>query len=82
MLRTKFALLRKCRISYLRNAIRMPRRPAHFTQADVARAVRAAKQAGADHVEVRPDGTILVKLSPDNPSQRPAPLEPEREIVL
>jgi hypothetical protein len=44
--------------------------------------VRAAKQAGADYVEVRPDGTILVKLSPDNPSQRPAALEPEREIVL
>ncbi len=60
----------------------MPRRPARITQADVARAVRAAKQAGADHVEVRPDGTILVKLSPDTSSQRPAPLEPEREIVL
>jgi hypothetical protein len=60
----------------------MPRRPARITQADVARAVRAAKQAGADHVEVRPDGTILVKLSPDSPSDRPAPLEPEREVVL
>jgi hypothetical protein len=60
----------------------MPRRAARITQADVARAVRAAKQAGADHVEVRPDGTILVKLSPDNPSNPLAPLEPEREIVL
>lgn len=60
----------------------MPRRLARITQADVARAVRAAIQAGADHVEVRPDGTILVKLSPDNTSHRPAALEPEREIVL
>ena len=60
----------------------MLRRPARITQADVARAVRAAKQAGADHVEVRPDGAILIKLSPDNPSHRPAALEPEREIVL
>jgi hypothetical protein len=60
----------------------MSRHPARITQADVARAVRAAKQAGADHVEVRPDGTILVKLSPDNPSQRAVLLEPEREIVL
>jgi len=63
-------------------AAKRPRLPARITQADIARAVRAAKQAGADYVEVRPDGTILVKLSPDNPSQRPAALEPEREIVL
>ena len=60
----------------------MSRRAAKVTQADVARAVRAAKQAGADHVEVKPDGTILVKLSPDQPAATPEPLEPEREIVL
>ncbi len=40
----------------------MSRRPATFTQADVARAIRAAKQAGAEFVEVRPDGTIVVLL--------------------
>jgi hypothetical protein len=40
----------------------MPRRSATFTQADVARAIRAAKQAGAESVEVRPDGTIIVRL--------------------
>ena len=67
---------------HLRVAIKMPRRPARITQADVARAVRAAKQSGADHVEVRPDGTILIKLSPDNLTHRPAALEPEREVVL
>jgi hypothetical protein len=60
----------------------MPRRAARITQADVARAVRAAKQAGADHVEIRPDGTILVKLSPDNALHPLTPLEPDREIIL
>jgi hypothetical protein len=40
----------------------MPRRPTAVTQAHVARAIRAAKQAGADSVEVRPDGTIIVQL--------------------
>ena len=32
----------------------MTRTPARFTQADVARTIRAAKQAGAGGVEVRP----------------------------
>jgi hypothetical protein len=40
----------------------MSRRAATITQADVARAIRAAKQAGAKSVEVRPDGTIVVLL--------------------
>jgi len=40
----------------------MPRRPASVTQADVARTIRAAKQAGADSIQVRPDGTIVVLL--------------------
>jgi hypothetical protein len=43
----------------------MPRRPAKVTQADVARVVRAAMQAGAAGVEVRPDGTIVVQLEPN-----------------
>lgn len=41
----------------------MSRTPAHFTQADIARTIRAAKQAGAGGIEVRPDGTIFVYLS-------------------
>ena len=41
----------------------MPRTPARITQADVARTIRAAKQAGAVVVEVKPDGTVLVHLS-------------------
>jgi hypothetical protein len=40
----------------------MPRRPAAVTQADVARTIRAAMQAGADSVKVNPDGTIVVVL--------------------
>jgi hypothetical protein len=41
---------------------KMPRRPTTVTQADIARAIRAAKQAGAESVEVRPDGSIIVLL--------------------
>jgi pantoate kinase len=40
------------------------RRPARFTQADVARAIRAAKQAGAGDVVVALDGSIVIRLSP------------------
>jgi hypothetical protein len=49
----------------------MPRRPAAVTQADVARSVRAAMQAGAPAVEIRPDGTIVVVLK-----ERPRPAKP------
>jgi hypothetical protein len=40
----------------------MSRRAAIISQADVARAIRAAKQAGAASVEVRPDGVIIVRV--------------------
>lgn len=63
----------------------MPRRPATITQADVARSVRAAIQAGADSVEVRPDGTIIIRLQPGPDAGRtgnPLPIEPAEEIVL
>jgi hypothetical protein len=64
----------------------MPRRAASFTQADVARVIRAAKHAGAGVVEVRPNGIIAIILS-----QQPAltssdapecPVDGEPEIVL
>jgi hypothetical protein len=53
----------------------MPRTPAAVTQATVARALRAARQAGADAVEVRPDGTIRILLNappvvPEQPTDR------------
>lgn len=61
----------------------MTARPASFTQADVARAIRAAKQAGAAEVEVqaRDGATILIRLAS---STAPAgtPLETGEDIVL
>jgi hypothetical protein len=41
----------------------MSRRPASITQADVARIIRAAKQAGAPAVEITPGGTIRIVLA-------------------
>ncbi len=61
----------------------MSRRPAKITQADVARTIRAAKQAGAAGVEVRPDGTIFVKLMDEGTSAGAVSrLDPDPEIVL
>jgi hypothetical protein len=61
----------------------MPRRPALLTQAEVARAIRAARQAGAAGIEIRPDGTIRVDLNPvPTVSDAPAVAEGEAEIVL
>ena len=58
----------------------MSRTPARFTQADVARTIRAAKQAGAGAVELLPDGTIRIRL---DGSEKPVqPVEPDREVVL
>lgn len=57
----------------------MPRRPATITQADIARVIRAAKQAGAAEVVVTVgEQTLVVKLStaPDKT------LEHSGEIVL
>jgi hypothetical protein len=65
----------------------MPRRAATITQADVARTIRAAKQAGAERVEVHPDGTISVVLRdapitalPMSPSENPEPAQ--QDIIL
>jgi hypothetical protein len=58
----------------------MSRIPARFTQADIARTIRAAKQTGAGAVELLPDGTIRICL---DGSEKPAKLvEPDREVVL
>jgi hypothetical protein len=59
----------------------MPRRPAAFTQADIARAIRAAKQAGAESLEMRPDGTIVVLLK-NSPTALQEAAPPDHEIVL
>ena len=63
----------------------MPHRPAAITQADVAGAIRAAKQVGAAGVEIRPDGTIHVSFAPAAGQQQmtdgPA-IDHAAEIVL
>jgi hypothetical protein len=64
----------------------MSRRAAIITQADVARAIRAAQQCGAGSVEIRPDGTIRVVICPESTiqptdGQEPS-LEPEGKVVL
>ena len=61
----------------------MPRRPALLTQADIARAIRAAKREGAREVEVRVSdkATIIIKLGPPSTGANSA-LEENGEIVL
>jgi DNA-binding XRE family transcriptional regulator len=61
----------------------MSRRPANVTQADIARAVRAAKQTGAMiEVEIRfgQQSSIVIRLNSSNDSEMP--LESTGEIVL
>ena len=55
----------------------MARTAARTTQADIARALRAAKQAGAK-AEVLPDGTIHISL---DGGKRPVETRPD-EVVL
>lgn len=59
----------------------MSRRPATITQADVARIIRAAKQAGATTVEVPVgDKIVVVRIGPSTAPETDL-AEPER-IVL
>lgn len=60
----------------------MSRRPAIVTQADINRAIRAAKQAGAGSVVVQPDGSIKISLVPEAGDETSKALEPRRVIVL
>jgi hypothetical protein len=60
----------------------MPRRAATVTQADIARVVRAAKQAGAAEVIVKVgDASITVRLEPST-EENPTPIAFNGEIVL
>jgi hypothetical protein len=59
----------------------MPRTPAGITQADIARTIRAAKQAGAAEVEVRiGEARMVVRIVPSTSLEKP--LEPNSEIIL
>jgi len=40
----------------------MTKTAARFTLADIARATRAAKEQGAEAVELKPDGTVKIIL--------------------
>jgi len=61
----------------------MARRPANVTQADIARAIRAAKQAGAQEVEVRigERSAIIIRISASTGTDLSG-LEQSAEIVL
>lgn len=56
----------------------MSRRAARFTEADAYRAIRAAQRAGAGTVEIKPDGTIWVRISPPSTPEE-LPPEPPRK---
>ena len=61
----------------------MSRTPARFTQADAARAIKAAKQAGAGAVRILRDGTIKIDLQPESVGDKTENVvEPEEDIVL
>ena len=59
----------------------MPRRTAQITQAEVARVIRAAKQAGASEVVVKiGEQSVIVRLGQSTAMEKP--LVPDEEIVL
>jgi hypothetical protein len=60
----------------------MSRTPARVTQADVARAIRAAKQTGAGSVRILLDGTIQIDLTAPTGEKIEKAVESDREIVL
>lgn len=64
----------------------MSRAAARFTQADLARAIRAIEQTRAPmSVEITPDGVIRIVPNAREESKgevRPNLIEPERDIVL
>lgn len=61
----------------------MSYRPARYTQADVARAIRAAQQCGAGKVRIEPDGTITIDTEPTKKAQpRENEVAPTPGVVL
>jgi hypothetical protein len=56
----------------------MPRRPASVTQADISRAIRAARESGAGEVTIDSSGVIHIALTTVPPrgetsAERPGP---------
>ncbi len=61
----------------------MSRTPARITQADVARAIRAAQQCGAGQVRILADGTITIDPQPGKlPPAAQNEIASDPEIVL
>jgi hypothetical protein len=60
----------------------MSRRPVNITQADIARAIRAAKQAGASEVEVRIGDRDMIVIRLSSTETKAHDLEQSAEIVL
>ncbi len=60
----------------------MPRTPAKTTQADVARILRAARQAGAPGVEIRTGDTVVWVPFGERQPAAAAPVAADEEIVL
>jgi hypothetical protein len=64
----------------------MSRRPASVLQADIARALRAARQCGAGPVRILPGGTILIDLRPepvgDKAQNPPVPVDVDLVVDL
>jgi hypothetical protein len=55
----------------------MPRRPASVTQADISRAIRAAKESGAGEVTIDSSGVIHIALTAVPPRGETATKPPE-----
>lgn len=63
----------------------MPRRPALFTQADLARVLRAARDAGVKvRVRLLPDGSMEVATGDGSPQPEEAPALDQRpaEVLI
>lgn len=62
----------------------MSNRPARFTQADIARALRAVNSSGVPaRIDVKPDGTIsIVPGLPEAAAPATAPEENDEPVVL
>lgn len=61
----------------------MSRAPAKFTQADVARIIRAAKQEGAPYLDVSLPRGVTVRIPLTAESTTPLPtLDEQPEVVL
>jgi sulfite reductase beta subunit-like hemoprotein len=61
----------------------MSRTAARITQADVARAIRAAQQCGAGQIRITREGEILIDPVPQKQrEQANGDIAPKRRIVL